>query len=140
MPDNYRLNEITRVLSAGPIEGEDWYRLVISGAESTKHLNVSPDEVTDLALTLNMNDNDHAADVLFKLHITCDNAAFDADDPDAVQGAHDNARDAEVVRILRYAADRIEHGTRGPLLDSNGNTVGSYGYFREVYGQEAHIS
>ena len=34
----------------------------------------------------------------------------------------------EVARILRYAADRVEYNTYGPLLDANGNTVGAYGF------------
>lgn len=64
----------------------------------------------------------------FTLTINTDNAAFDAEADDAHQTEHDNARNAEVARILRYAADRVEYGTIGPLRDVNGNTVGSYSF------------
>lgn len=52
---------------------------------------------------------------MFKLTIKTDNAAF-TDDPDA-----------EVARILRAAADRVENGEMpGALRDINGNTVGRF--------------
>lgn len=58
----------------------------------------------------------------FTLTIDCDNAAF-GNLEDAAQPA------AEVVRILRYAADRIESGpSAGELCDANGNTVGRFGF------------
>ena len=57
------------------------------------------------------------------LEIACDNAAFGLDCDDVV---NDDCR-AEVARILRDAARRIEAGDDISLLmDSNGNRVGSY--------------
>jgi hypothetical protein len=50
----------------------------------------------------------------FKIKIECDNAAFENDPL------------AEVARILREAADKLEQGQDGfKLRDINGNTVGS---------------
>lgn len=59
----------------------------------------------------------------FELHMDTDNAAFE------------NDREAEVARILRWTADRLEHGvvSVGRCIDANGNTVGS---FRFVEGGE----
>jgi hypothetical protein len=73
----------------------------------------------------------------FRLVINTDNEAF-TEDPDNWTG--DTAkRNAEVARILRYVADRVEYNTTGPTVDVNGNTVGSFGFFAEVAGQEAHV-
>lgn len=57
---------------------------------------------------------------VFRLYIRTDNAAFD-----------DGNKPAEVVRILRDIADRIEAGAEVPyfyqtILDINGNDVGRY--------------
>jgi hypothetical protein len=52
----------------------------------------------------------------FKLEIETDNAAF-ADD-----------YNAEIARILRAVADKIERGIiDARILDINGNTVGNHG-------------
>lgn len=49
------------------------------------------------------------------IRIKTDNAAFDED------------RDAELARILRIAADKIEHGNdTAELYDINGNPVGEF--------------
>jgi hypothetical protein len=45
MPDNYRRDEIRLVLDVGPEHEEDFFRLVVTGAATTKHLNVTPAEV-----------------------------------------------------------------------------------------------
>ena len=54
----------------------------------------------------------------FRLEIECDNDAF----------AHD--LDAEIVRVLRRAAELVRHGVaseyRHPLRDANGNEVGFF--------------
>jgi hypothetical protein len=50
-------------------------------------------------------------------NIDCDNAAFEDDYA------------AEVARILRHVALRLEKGdTDGKLIDFNGNTVGEFGF------------
>lgn len=57
----------------------------------------------------------------FVLKIDCDNAAF-GDTPDS------EAFGAEIARILREAANRMESGyALGPCRDVNGNTVGQFG-------------
>lgn len=49
------------------------------------------------------------------VRIKTDNAAFEED------------RDAELARILRIAADKIEHGNEtAKLYDVNGNAVGEF--------------
>lgn len=55
---------------------------------------------------------------VFTLAIGCDNDAFTDD------------RHAEIARILRWCADRLErtHNDTGNLFDLNGNRVGSYSY------------
>ncbi len=46
MPTNdYRHDEIQLVLDAGPEHEEDFFRLVITGSATTKHLNITPAEV-----------------------------------------------------------------------------------------------
>lgn len=51
---------------------------------------------------------------MFTLTLNTDNAAFED-------------YSAEVARILRTAADRIENGVgAGSLADANGNAVGSF--------------
>lgn len=56
---------------------------------------------------------------MFTLSIKTDNAAFE--DPNA-----------EVARILRDAAERVEQGfSRGLLRDINGNTVGDFDFAGE---------
>lgn len=53
---------------------------------------------------------------MFELNIETDNAAFEDED-----GAF------EVARILRLVASQLERGARSaPILDVNGNRVGSY--------------
>jgi hypothetical protein len=76
----------------------------------------------------------------FTLTFECESAAFDAIDPEASETAHQNERNTETARILRYVAERVEHNTTGPVRDVNGNTVGSYGFFDTVSGQDAHVS
>lgn len=76
----------------------------------------------------------------FTITFETESAAFDAIDPDASETARTNERNHETARILRYVADRVEANTFGPVRDVNGNTVGSYGFFDTVYGQDAHIS
>lgn len=53
---------------------------------------------------------------MFKVRIETENAAFDGDD----------AKRAEIARILRKLADRYESGSEDsiPLFDANGNKVG----------------
>lgn len=54
----------------------------------------------------------------FELHLDTDNAAF---------GETAAKRSAEVARILRVAADKIEdERIAAPLYDSNGNRVGQF--------------
>jgi hypothetical protein len=49
MPDkataHYHRAEIQAVLDAGPHPDETWFRLQVSGAEKSKHLNISPDQL-----------------------------------------------------------------------------------------------
>jgi len=46
MTDNeYRAGQIDRVLSAGPADDEQWFRIRVSGAASTHHLNVTAHEL-----------------------------------------------------------------------------------------------
>jgi hypothetical protein len=49
VPDNatvhYHRAEIQAVLDAGPHPDETWFRLQVSGAEKSKHLNISPDQL-----------------------------------------------------------------------------------------------
>ena len=57
----------------------------------------------------------------FNLTIACDNDAF-----------YDDSLRAEVARILRDAAKRVEQlPISGKLYDANGNTVGSYRFEEE---------
>ena len=59
----------------------------------------------------------------FALPIECNNAAFHEDDGTLT----DEARAAEIARVLRAAAEDIENGVEeGPLADTNGNTVGRF--------------
>lgn len=54
---------------------------------------------------------------MFKLNFETGNAAFDE-------------WDAEIPRILRDIADKVERGeylTRAPIRDINGNTIGEWG-------------
>lgn len=54
----------------------------------------------------------------FIIEIAVDNAAFDG-----------YARDAEVARILRDTATKVDNGVDGGrVYDINGNTVGRFGY------------
>jgi hypothetical protein len=45
---NYKQRELTRVLDAGPAEGETFFRLKVSGKESTKYLNLTPAQLKAL--------------------------------------------------------------------------------------------
>lgn len=60
---------------------------------------------------------------MFRIDITTDNAAFRDEETDLPNPG------AELTRILRLLADRIEQGggQSGQLFDINGNLVGSYG-------------
>lgn len=49
---NYQQSEIADVLAAGPYEGEDCYRLVLSGEHKTKHLRVTPKQAAAIAAIL----------------------------------------------------------------------------------------
>lgn len=42
---DYRRSEVQMVLDVGPEHEEDWFRLTISGAATTKHLNISRSEL-----------------------------------------------------------------------------------------------
>ncbi len=42
--DRYRERELRRVVDAGPAPHETWFRLVLSGAEHSRHLNVTTSE------------------------------------------------------------------------------------------------
>lgn len=67
--------------------------------------------------------------VEYSLEIVCENAAF---------GESVMERGAEITRILREAADRIENGSLGgSLYDYNGNRVGDHGIncWAECYEQ-----
>ena len=58
----------------------------------------------------------------YKLKLDCGNAAFGDDDV--------MTRGAEVARILRETADRVEHGSLGGnLFDMNGNRVGAHRFY-----------
>jgi hypothetical protein len=59
----------------------------------------------------------------FTLEIQCDNSAFHACD----EGDSDDvARNIEVGRLLHRAAEYLDRGMERRLIDSNGNTVGSF--------------
>lgn len=64
---------------------------------------------------------------MFTLKIETDNAAFGDQD-----GKGDNISEdcfAEVARILRKTADRVEReAVSGPLMDVNGNKVGEFSF------------
>jgi hypothetical protein len=57
------------------------------------------------------------------IRFTTDNAAFDGGDDDQCN----STRNAEIARILREIADAIEECEEaGPVVDINGNTIGSW--------------
>lgn len=66
------------------------------------------------------------ANLRFNLDIECENAAF-----------HEATVEAEIVRILHIAAERVmregwnEKGYRADLYDSNGNVVGEMHTYME---------
>jgi hypothetical protein len=63
---------------------------------------------------------------IFKLNLKCSNAAF-RDDGDGDEDSNNNAARAQIALILRDAAKHVENGCMGrKLMDSNGNTVGSF--------------
>lgn len=64
----------------------------------------------------------------FQLEIRCDNAAFQHPDDDADEFDHQGARADQVVQILINLVQRLGQGyiEEGPLLDTNGNTVGRF--------------
>jgi hypothetical protein len=67
----------------------------------------------------------------FMVEMTCDNAAFASDDAgdDARDAANEIARNAEVARILRAVADKLDQDMiHGPCFDANGNNVGDWGF------------
>jgi hypothetical protein len=67
----------------------------------------------------------------FMLDMSCDNAAFASDDDgdDARDAANEIARNAEVARILRAVADKLDQDMiNGPCTDANGNNVGDWGF------------
>lgn len=45
MAFHYRESELRRVLDAGPAEGDDFYRVQVSGKLTSRTLNLSPDEL-----------------------------------------------------------------------------------------------
>lgn len=62
---------------------------------------------------------------MFKVVIKTGNAAFHEDDGQET----DDARGAEVARILRDIAAHVENGGEvGSCMDVNGNGVGKWGY------------
>ena len=64
---------------------------------------------------------------MFTLRIETDNAAF-GEQEDNSEGYSDDAV-AEVARILRKCADKIENGVdAGNLMDVNGNKVGEFSF------------
>jgi len=52
MSASYRRDQIHRVLAAGPNEDEDWFRIVVSGREHSKQLNVTAEELGVIATIL----------------------------------------------------------------------------------------
>ena len=63
---------------------------------------------------------------MFKIEFSTDNAAF-CNDENAELVNDEMVRDAEVARILKHIASMIERGSHSaPVLDLNGNTVGSW--------------
>lgn len=66
----------------------------------------------------------------FTLEIRCDNAAFWDPDEEADDHDHAAARADQVTQILSNAVQRLGQGyiEEGPLLDTNGNTVGRFAF------------
>ena len=59
-------------------------------------------------------------DIMFKLTINTDNAAFNE---------YERDRNTETARILRVAAEVVSQGgTEGTVFDSNGNKVGKFSF------------
>lgn len=52
--DSYKIKELQRILDAGPADGEDFFRLRISGAKKTKHLNISKNELQTLIYAIDV--------------------------------------------------------------------------------------
>lgn len=66
--------------------------------------------------------------MIFKLNITCDNAAFNQDDPET-EGSFELAA-VEVARILQDCAKHVVNGSAARAVhDTNGNRVGSYAFY-----------
>ena len=57
--DSYKIKELQRILDAGPADGEDFFRIRVSGAKKTKHLNISKNELQTLIYTF------YVAEILF---------------------------------------------------------------------------
>lgn len=55
----YRRAEIQDVLDASPHEGEHWFRLQVSGAATSKHLNITADELARIRDVLVPPDGNH---------------------------------------------------------------------------------
>ena len=63
----------------------------------------------------------------FRLEMQTSNAAFLPDVDDGTFEERQQAEHAEIVRILRKAADELENGNAyGACKDVNGNTVGGW--------------
>jgi hypothetical protein len=66
----------------------------------------------------------------FTVKINCENAAFGFDPTEDDDEPDEEARAAEVARILRKIAFSLEQGGEdsGTCRDTNGNSVGAYGF------------
>lgn len=49
---SYHATEVHRVIESGPATGDDFFRLRVSGAETSKHLNVSAEQLRRIAAIL----------------------------------------------------------------------------------------
>jgi hypothetical protein len=53
MPKTYAADQVFALIKRGPAEGEDFYRLHMSGNGPTKHVNVTDNEALAIATVLN---------------------------------------------------------------------------------------
>ena len=99
-------HEVQRVIEAGPAEGEDFFRLRLSGENRGHHVNVTPGEAARIA---------HALGDGFSLAVTMGNAAM-------------RTRE-DIAAVLESCAEAVRTGgDSGRLRDANGNGVGSWRY------------
>lgn len=52
----YAAQQVRRVLAAGPNEGEDFFRLKVSGDLASHHVNVTPEQLSAIADILDTED------------------------------------------------------------------------------------